>query len=99
MTNLPHDIEGAAGLPEWRRQLGEQRFNAFVEAQANLHGNATMLTFGLTAVGMAGYSDEALQHAEGDVKDFEAAARNLATVSRQLLDEWKRQRKRMERGR
>lgn len=95
----PHEIEGGAGVADWRRQLGQQRFEAFVEAQANLHANSAMLTFGLSGVGMAGYTDEAIKHAEGDIKDLEAAARNLATVSRQLLDEWKRQRKRMERQR
>lgn len=95
----PHEIDGGAGVEDWRRQLGEQRFEAFVLAQANLHAQTTMLTLGLSAVGMAGYTDEAIQHAEGDVKDLERAARNLATVSRQLLDEWKQQRKRMERAR
>lgn len=92
-----HDVSGGAGIPDWRRQLGQQRLDAFVTAQANLHAMTTMLTLGISGVGMAGYSEEAIALAEGDVKDLERAARNLATVSRQLLDEWKQQRKRIER--
>jgi hypothetical protein len=100
-SELPpqHDIEGGAGAQDWRRALGEQRFEAFVTAVANLDAMKAMLIFGITGVGLAGYSDEAIEHAEGDVKDLERAARNLATVSRQLLDEWKRQRRRAERER
>lgn len=98
-SDPPHEIDGAAGAEEWRRQLGQQRFDAFVTAVGNLDAMKAMLVFGISGVGMSGYTDQAIQYAEGDIKDLERAARNLATVSRQLLDEWKRQRKRMERER
>lgn len=96
---LPHDLDGGGGVGDWRRELGEQRFMAYIEALANLHAQTTFLTLALSAVAMAGYSDEAIAHAEGDIKDMERGARNLATVSRQMLDEWKQQRRRMERQR
>ncbi len=93
----PTDVTGGAGAAEHRRQLGIDRFTAMVEAQAHVDAMQAFLTLALGAVPMQGYSDEAIAAAIEDVKDFERAARNLSTVSRQLLDEWKQQRRRAER--
>lgn len=97
MPELPHEMTGGIAIPTWRRTLGEQRLEAFVQAHGNVQAQLLFLQLALPGVALAGYSDAAIDGCLEDVKDFERAARNLATVSRQIADEFRMQRRRMER--
>lgn len=79
-----------ASDPE-RHALGQQRLEAFIQAQAQLHAEAMSLTMSLGFAGLAGYSDEALDAVETDARDVLTAARALADNARRLAREWRDQ--------
>lgn len=79
-----------ASDPE-RYALGAQRLESFIQAQAQLHGEAMSLTMSLGYAGAAGYSDEALNAIETDARDVITAAHALADNARRLAREWRDQ--------
>ena len=82
--NLPLDAQ--------RRNLGEQRLDAFVRANAVLQFNALTLNMSVLTAPQAGYRDAALQAIATDARDLRDAADALATLAEQLAGHWRAQR-------